>query len=152
MHAPDDSTALQSAPSESRGFVRFGFGVPWEETANYSQAVRAGDLLFVSGQLSHDLDGTFVGEGDIAVQAETTFANLDHVLDAYGARRIDVAEINIFVVDLRGNFAAVGEACRTYFGAYRPAANAFGVVELALPQQLLEIAATVVLTRPEAER
>ena len=126
-------------------FEHFGFGVPWEESANYSQAVRAGDRLFISGQLSHDPNGNFLGEGDVEVQADTALANLDMVLRRFGAQRSDIAEINVFLVDLRTNFAPAMAACKRYFGDHRPASNVFGVVDLALPQQLIEIAASAVL-------
>lgn len=40
---------------------RFGFGMPWESLYGYSQAIQAGDVVYVSGQVSHDRDGNFVG-------------------------------------------------------------------------------------------
>jgi 2-iminobutanoate/2-iminopropanoate deaminase len=126
-------------------FELFGFEVPWEETANYSQALRAGNLLFVSGQLSHDMEGNFVGEGDFGLQADTSFANLDRILARFGAGRGDIAQVDVFIVDLRTHFEAAGAAYRRYFGTHRPANNTIGVTDLALPQQLIEIAATVVL-------
>ncbi len=126
-------------------FEHFGFGVPWEDAANYSQAVKAGNLLFISGQLSHDEDGTFTGDGDFERQIETTFANLDKVLARFGADKSDIAEVNVFIVDLRENFEATGAALVKYFGEHRPANNALGVAALAFPQQLIEIAATAVL-------
>ncbi|MGY1607527.1 MULTISPECIES: RidA family protein [unclassified Geodermatophilus] len=126
-------------------FETFGFGVPWEDLANYSQAVRAGDRLYVSGQLSHDADGTFLHEGDVEGQTEVTLANLDAVLSRFGAQRTDIVEMNVFLVGLRANFAPAMAVCKRYFGDHRPASNAFGVVELALPEQLIEIAATAVL-------
>jgi enamine deaminase RidA (YjgF/YER057c/UK114 family) len=132
-------------------FEHFGFGVPWEDLANYAQAVRAGDRLYVSGQLSHDPDGKFLHEGDIEGQTEVTLANLDVVLRHFGAERTDVVETNIFLVGLRANFAPAMAVCKRYFGDHRPASNAFGVVELALPEQLIEIAATAVLA-PSAGR
>lgn len=130
-------------------FQYFGFGVPWEEAANYSQAVKAGNLLFVSGQLSHAEDGTFVGEGDFERQLETTFVNLDKVLANFGADKTDIAEVNVFIVNLRENFEATGDGLSRYFGAHRPANNALGVAALAFPEQLIEVAATVVLTAGE---
>ena len=127
-------------------FEHFGFGVPWEDLANYSQAVRAGDLLFISGQLSHDMDGNFLKERDVEAQADVALANLDLVLRRFGAERMDIAEINVFLIDLRSNFAPAMAACKRYFGEHRPASNVFGVAALALPEQLIEIAATVVLS------
>ena len=127
-------------------FEHFGFGVPWEDAANYSQAVRAGNLLFISGQLSHDPEGNFLGEGDFNVQAERSFANLDLVLRRFEAERTDIAEVNGYVVDLRTNFDAALAACKRYFGKHRPAMNVLGVEALAFPPQLIEIGATVVLS------
>ena len=127
-------------------FETFGFGVPWEDLANYSQALRAGDLLFISGQLSHDPDGNFLAEGDIAAQTENTLSNLDLVLQRFGAERSHIAEVNIFLMDLRTNFAPAMAECKRYFGDHHPASNAFGVTALALPEQLIEIAATAVLS------
>jgi 2-iminobutanoate/2-iminopropanoate deaminase len=125
-------------------FDFFGFGVPWEDLANYSQAVRAGNLLFVSGQLSHDAQGNFL-EGDVASQARAAFANLDTVLARFGAARDRVVQIDVFLMDLRANFEPAMAECARYFGSHRPASNVFGVVDLALPQQLIEIAATAAL-------
>ncbi len=129
----------------SPAFEKFGFGVPWEEAANYSQAVRAGDLLFISGQLSHDEAGSFVGAGDFGAQVRATFDNLDRVLERFDAERSDIAEVNVFVVELRTNFDATAAGCKAYFGEHRPANNLIGVEALAFPDQLLEVAATVVL-------
>ena len=127
-------------------FEHFGFGVPWEDLANYAQAVRAGDQLFISGQLSHDLDGTFRNEGDVEAQADVALANLDSILRHFGAERTDVVQVDIFLVDMRANFQPAMGAFRRYFGTHRPASNAFGVVALALPQQLIEVAARAVLS------
>jgi 2-iminobutanoate/2-iminopropanoate deaminase len=126
-------------------FEYFGFGVPWEEAANYSQALRAGDLLFISGQLSHDPDGNFLGEGNFEAQADATFENLDRVLAKFSAERSDIVEVNVFIVDLRTHFDAAIAGCKRYFGEHRPATNTIGVDALAFPEQLLEIAATAVL-------
>ena len=125
-------------------FDFFGFGVPWEDLANYSQAVRAGNHLFVSGQLSHDAEGNFL-EGDVASQARTAFANLDTVLTRFAADRDRVVQIDVFLMNLRDNFEPAMTECARYFGSHRPASNVFGVVDLALPQQLIEVAAIAVL-------
>lgn len=126
-------------------FEQFGFGVPWEDAASYSQAVRAGNLLFVSGQLSHDLDGTFLHAGDLEAQTAATLDNLDRVLAQFRAQRSDIVEVNVFLVDLRSNFDAAVAGMKRYFEAHRPASSVVGVESLAFPEQLIEIAATVVL-------
>ncbi len=69
------------------GFQTFGFGMPWEEAYGFSQALRSGSTLYISGQLSHDMDAKFVGEGDFELQVRTTFTNIDRVLEAHSARK-----------------------------------------------------------------
>jgi 2-iminobutanoate/2-iminopropanoate deaminase len=142
-HRPQRSVNVTTT---SKRFDHFGFGVPWEDAASYSQAVRSGDLLFISGQLSHAPDGTFLGEGDFEAQATATLENLDRVLTHFGAARSDIVEINVFVVDLRTNFDAALAGVKRYFDGHRPANNTIGVEALAFPEQLIEIAATVVLS------
>ena len=126
-------------------FETFGFGVPWEDAAGYSQALRAGNTLFVSGQLSHDAEGNFLHVGDFEGQTQVTFENLDRVLGQFGAQRSDIVEVNVFVVNLRENFDAATAASKRYFEPHRPASNILGVEALAFPDQLIEIAATVAL-------
>ncbi len=131
--------------STNARFEHFGFGVPWEDAAGYSQAVRAGNLLFVSGQLSHTMDGDFMHAGDFEGQLKVTLENLDRVLARFGAERTDVVEINVFALQLRDNFDAAVAGTKDYFGQHRPASNVLGVDALAFPEQLIEVAATVVL-------
>jgi 2-iminobutanoate/2-iminopropanoate deaminase len=133
-----------ATPSRSR-FVYFGFGVPWEDAASYSQAVRAGNLLFISGQLSHTPDGTFLHANDFEGQATVTLENLDRILGQFGAERSDIVEVNVFIVDIRAHFDAALAGVKRYFGEHRPANNTIGVDGLAFPEQLIEIAATAVL-------
>ena len=126
----------------------FSLGMPWEDSHGYVQALRVGSDVHVSGQMPHDEQGNIVGAGDLAAQAESVFANLDRVLDAVGATKRQVAETQVLVVDLGRNLAAASEAHRTYFGGHRPASTALGVLELALPGQLLEVSAVVNLDLP----
>ncbi|MEU6394764.1 Rid family hydrolase [Streptomyces sp. NPDC046939] len=121
----------------------FGFGVPWESSYGYSQATQVGDTVYVSGQLSHDRDGAFVGAGDFELQVRTTFENLDLVLRQVGAERRQIVETTVLVRNLRENFDAVARLHAEYFGEHRPASTVMGVVDLALPDQLVEIGALV---------
>jgi enamine deaminase RidA (YjgF/YER057c/UK114 family) len=121
------------------------FGVPWESMYSYSQAVRRGSTLYISGQLSHDRDANFLGEGDFELQVRTSLSNLDRVLAHFGARREDVVETTVFVKGLREYFDDVCRLHAEYFGQHWPASNLIGVADLALPQQLVEIAAIAIL-------
>ena len=127
---------------------KLGFGMPWEESHGYSQAIRVGEEIRISGQMPHDALGELVGPGDPAAQATAVFENLDRVLRSYGARRSQVVETKIYAVDLGRNFSAVSAAHREFFGAHWPASSAFGISELVLPGQIYEVSATVRLDLP----
>ncbi|UUN28299.1 RidA family protein [Streptomyces sp. FIT100] len=123
--------------------VRFGFGMPWESLYGYSQALRAGETLYVSGQLSHDEAGTFIGAGDFELQARTTFANMDLVLKHFGATRNQIVETTVLLVNLRQDFDTAARLHAEYFEKHRPTSTVMGVAGLALPDQLIEIGAVV---------
>jgi 2-iminobutanoate/2-iminopropanoate deaminase len=86
----------------------------------YSQAVRSGDLLFLSGQIPLDPATGQLVTGDIAVQTRRVMENLRAVLTAAGCTFADVVRTTIYLVDL-GQFAAVNEAYGAYFDAPYPA-------------------------------
>jgi 2-iminobutanoate/2-iminopropanoate deaminase len=131
-----------------RRVERLGFGMPWEESHGYSQAVRVGTSVHISGQIPHDGHGEIVGLGDPVVQAQAVFANLDRVLAGVGASKRQVVETFIMVVGLSANFEAVSQAHKAYFDDHRPASTAIGVSELAFPGQLVEMTARVSLELP----
>ena len=86
----------------------------------YSQAVRAGALLFVSGQVPLDpATGQLVG-GDIAAQTHRVFQNLGEILKAGGASFDHVVRTTVFLADMN-DFAAMNEVYATYFTSPAPA-------------------------------
>jgi enamine deaminase RidA (YjgF/YER057c/UK114 family) len=119
--------------------------MPWEPSYGFAQAIQVGSTLYISGQLSHDMEANFVGEGDFELQVRTTFANLDRVLESYGAGREQIVQTTVYVKDLRRYFDDVARLHAEYFGEHRPTSTVLGVVDLALPQQLVEIAAVAVV-------
>ncbi len=121
------------------------FGMPWEQSYGFAQAIPVGQTLYISGQLSHDMEANFVGEGDFELQVRTTFGNLDRVLEAYGAQREQIVQTTVYVKDLRRYFDEIARLHAEYFGEHRPTSTVLGVSELALPQQLVEIAAVAVV-------
>jgi 2-iminobutanoate/2-iminopropanoate deaminase len=121
----------------------FNYGVPWEGLYGYSQAMQVGDTVYISGQLAHDDEGNFIGEGDFDAQIEATLANLDKVLNHFGASRRQVVETTVLVVGLREHFDATAAAHSRFFGDHHPTSTVSGVVALALPVQLVEIGALV---------
>jgi enamine deaminase RidA (YjgF/YER057c/UK114 family) len=123
----------------------YGFDMPWEHSYGFAQAIQVGPTLYISGQLSHDMEANFVGDGDFELQVRTTFANLDRVLQAYGARREHVVQTTVYLKELRRHFDAMASLNSEYFGTHRPTSTLVGVAELALPPQLVEIAAVAIV-------
>ena len=80
----------------------------------YSQAVKAGNTVYVSGQIPLSAGGQLVGEGDVAAQTHQVLRNLTAVLAAAGLALTDVVKCSIFVKDL-GNFATINQIYGTYF-------------------------------------
>ncbi|ACC73998.1 RidA family protein [Paraburkholderia phymatum] len=121
----------------------FNHGLTWEESYGYSQALVVGDVVYVSGQLSHDAEGNFVGAGDFERQITTTFENLDKILKQVGATRNQIVEDTVLVRNLHEHFDKVSAAHKRYFGEHRPASTTVGIVGLAFPDQLVEIKVTI---------
>jgi len=95
----------------------------------YSQAVRAGDTIYLSGQIPLDpATGELVG-GDIAAQARRVFDNIGAVLEAAGASFGEVVRVGIYLKDL-GDFVAVNDVMKQYFAEPYPARSTIGVAAL----------------------
>jgi reactive intermediate/imine deaminase len=95
----------------------------------YSQAVRAGDLVFMSGQIPLDpATGTLVS-GDIEAEIRRVFDNLKAVAAAAGGTLAHAVKFNVYLTDL-ANFAKVNEVMATYIQEPYPARAAVGVASL----------------------
>lgn len=101
----------------------------------YSQAVRHGDLVFLSGQIPLDPETMKLVEGDISAQARRVFRNLQAVCEAAGGGLGDIVKLNVYLVDL-GNFAAVNAVMQEFFAEPYPARAAVGVSALPLGAQV----------------
>jgi 2-iminobutanoate/2-iminopropanoate deaminase len=95
----------------------------------YSQAVRAGQLLFLSGQVPLDPATGQIVDGDIAVQTRRVFDNLGAVLKAGGRSFADVVRTTVYLSDMN-DFAAVNEVYGTYFSEPYPARATVQVARL----------------------
>jgi len=113
------------------------------EPYRISQAMRVGDLLFVSGQAAIDPQGQLVGVGDFDAQAEQAFTNLATVLEAGGSSLRDIVKVTIFLTDM-GNFPKIVELRGKWFVEPYPADTIVQVVSLALPELEIEIEAVAV--------
>ena len=94
----------------------------------YSQAVKAGNTVYLSGQIGLDPETMALVEG-IEAQIHRVFANLKAVAEAAGGGLGDVVKLNVFLTDL-GHFAKVNEIMAQYFVQPYPARAAVGVASL----------------------
>ena len=95
----------------------------------YSQAVRAGDTVYLSGQIPLDPATMTLIDGDIDAQIRRVFDNLAAVAEAAGGSFRDVVKLNVFLTDL-GHFARVNDIMAEYFQQPYPARAAIGVAAL----------------------
>lgn len=130
-----------------------GLGMPWEADYGYAQAVKVGDTIYVSGQLSHDDEGNFVGpapldeqgrirdHANMEIQMRQTYANAKKVLQQYGATLDNVVEEVLYVTDMKAAFAVAGAVRKEAYGSTKPdvASTILVTPRLALPPQLIEI-------------
>ena len=95
----------------------------------YSQAVRVGDAVYLSGQIPLDPSTGILVEGDIATQARRAFDNLKAVCEAAGGSLDHIARVGLYLTDL-GDFAAVNAAMGEYFSQPYPARSTIEVAGL----------------------
>ncbi len=113
-------------------------GWGYERAFGYSQAVRAGNLVYLAGQMPVDAQCKVVAEGDIVGQARQVFENLKTVLAAAGLTLDDLVEIVSYHTDM-AELEAVVAVKAEYIRGELPAWTAVGVTTLALPGQRIEI-------------
>jgi reactive intermediate/imine deaminase len=95
----------------------------------YSQAVRAGNLVFLSGQIPLDPATGELVRGDFEARARRVFENLKAVAEAAGGTLDDVVKVTVYLTDL-ANFAKVNAVMAGYFSEPYPARAAVGVASL----------------------
>lgn len=111
-----------------------------EPISHYTDAVRFGDLLFVSGIAPFDSDGEVVGEGDVVAQTRQVLQNLLNALRTVGADMSDVLKVTVFLTDVNDR-AAINPVRQEFFGDSRPASTLVEVSALVDPRMLVEIEA-----------
>jgi reactive intermediate/imine deaminase len=95
----------------------------------YSQAVRAGDTVYLSGQIPLDPATMQLVSGDIEAEIHQVFKNLKAVAEAAGGSLANAVKVNVFLTDL-ANFAKVNEIMASYCTQPYPARAAVGVAQL----------------------
>src|SRR6201991_1347393 len=152
-------------PTAANGKEAAYHGVPAEDDYGYAQAIKIGNTIHVSGQLSQDDKGTLIapaaldesGEpadfSTMEEQMRVTYANAAKILARFGATLDHVVEETLYVLDVDAAFAVAGKVRKEAYATPRPqcASNLIGVARLAFPEQLIEITFKAVLLEAEAK-
>jgi 2-iminobutanoate/2-iminopropanoate deaminase len=115
-----------------------------EPISHFTDAVRAGDLLFVSGVVAVGAEGKLVGGDDVVAQTRQVLENMRRVLDAAGCGFEDVVKVTIFLTDVDDR-ARINPLRQEVFGTTRPASTLVEVSRLAVPGARVEIEAVALV-------
>lgn len=124
-------------------FERVYSGAPWEERVGYCRALRAGDLIFVTGTAPVAEDGSTTAPGDATAQTARCLEIIDAALSELGANREHIVRTRLFVTDI-ARWEEYGAAHAAFFGEHRPTTTMVEVSRLIAPDMLIEIEADAV--------
>ena len=110
----------------------------------FSQAVKVGAMIFVSGQLARDREGRVVGKGDMAAQTRQVIENIRAILGAAGAELRHVVKLTAFMTDM-GRAKEAWAVREEFFAAAPPASTGVEVSRLTHPDFMIEIEAIAVI-------
>ena len=122
--------------TERNGRASASSGSPWEATIGYSRAVRAGDVIAVTGTVGIEADGTYAPT--VAAQTRRALDIIEAALEALGGKTTDVIRTRIFVTDIQ-QWKDVGQVHAEYFDQVRPALTMVEVSRLIDDAALIEI-------------
>ena len=108
--------------------------------SHYTDAVRFGDLLFISGVTPVDENLNVVGGEDVVAQAHQVFLNMGKVLAAAGLNAADILKVTVFLTDVEDR-PKINPVRQKFFGTSRPASTLVGVSGLAVPGIKIEVEA-----------
>ncbi len=115
-----------------------------EPISHFTDAVRAGALLFVSGIVAVDADGRLVGGDDVVEQTRQVFRNMGEVLAAAGCGFADVVKVTVFLTDIDDR-PRINPVRQEVFGDARPASTLVEVPRLAVDGAKVEIECVAVV-------
>ena len=115
-----------------------------EPISHFTDAVRSGDLLFVSGVVAVDRDGRLVGGDDVVAQTRQVFENMRAVLSAAGCGFGDVVKVTVFLTDVDDR-PLINPVRQEVFGDTRPASTLVEVPRLAVEGARVEIECVAVI-------
>jgi 2-iminobutanoate/2-iminopropanoate deaminase len=114
--------------------------------SHYTDAVRAGDLLFVSGIVGVDANGDLVGGDDVVAQARQVFENIGAILAAASCAFGDVVKVTIYLTDVDDR-PKINPVRQAVFGQTRPASTLVEVPRLAVDGAKIEVECVAVIPR-----
>jgi enamine deaminase RidA (YjgF/YER057c/UK114 family) len=147
-HVTSDTQRQNKEHSMGKPFTAVTPASGWNARYTFSAAVRAGNLLFISGMTAANDQGELVGEGDIVRQTEYIFEKMGRVLEAAGASFDNIVETTEYFTTLDGYSKTAGVRRKVFGDAPWPAATGVLVAGLIRPGALIEIKATAVLEGP----
>ena len=115
-----------------------------EPLSHYTDAVVAGDLLFVSGIAPMNGEGRLVGGDDVVAQARHVFEVMGRVLAAAGATPADVVKVTVYLTDVEDR-PLINPVRQEFFGAARPASTLVEISRLPVPGARVEVEAVALL-------
>ena len=148
IFAPSQSDAAENTITKQAE----NLGMPWEKAYGYAQAVKVGDTIYLSGQLSHDdkgkmvapapldAEGRIADHGNMGAQMAQSYANAKTLLKRYGATMENVVEEVVYVTDMDAAFAVAGRVRAEAYGGQPIVASTILVTpRLAFKDQLIEV-------------
>ena len=115
---------------------------------NHGILTTGGRLLFLAGQTGSNAEGHIVAPGDIVAQYEQIMRNFQAVVESAGGKMQDITKLNVFVRDrdaYLANLKPLGQAHRSFFGAYYPAMALFEISRFFQDEALIEIEGLAVI-------
>ena len=110
----------------------------------FSQGVKVGNLVFISGQIAKNAKGEVVGKGDIRAQTKQCIENLKAVLEAGGATLGNVVKVTVYITDME-HLKAIHEVRAEYFQEHYPASTLVEVSRLTNQDCMIEIEAIAIM-------
>lgn len=123
--------------------TNYSSGAKWEAIVGYSRAVKAGNMIEVTGTVAVDDDGNTVGINNAYEQARFAIQKIEKVLQNAGASLKDVVRTRMFVTDI-SRWEEYGKAHGEFFKDILPCTSMIEVKGLIDPEYLIEIEATAI--------
>ena len=120
------------------------FPNPGNKPSGFSPVTRAGNTVYVSGQVASDAQGNVVGKGDARAQTEQCFKNIEAALTAAGAGMDDLTKITCFLVN-GDDYSAYASVRNSLFPENGPASSTVMISALVSPDYLVEVEAIAVV-------